>query len=100
MFRQVFADDRLPNTGRGHVLPRYWPGGPAAAVRRAWQLRAPFRSRWNRRAGCERLVRVCEGVQRGADLRGGYPCPAANRPTVLPATQRERHGKTPRPPVQ
>jgi hypothetical protein len=25
------------------------------------------------------------------------PCPAAHRATVLPATQRERHDKTPRP---
>jgi hypothetical protein len=95
--RQSNANDRLRNTGRGHVLPRYRPAGPAAAVRRAWKLRAPFRSRRNGRAGGERLVRVGEGVQRGADLGGGYPCPAANRPTVLPATQRERHGKTPKP---
>ena len=28
---------------------------------------------------------------------GGYPGPEANRPTGVPATQRERHGKAPRP---
>jgi hypothetical protein len=64
--------------------------GPAASVRRAWQQGAPFYSRRNRRVGGE-------GVQCGADLRGGYFCPAADRSTVLPATQRERHGKAARP---
>jgi hypothetical protein len=34
--------DRLRDTGRGHVPPRYWPAGPAAALRRPWQRHAPF----------------------------------------------------------
>ncbi len=59
----VSANDRLRGTGRGHVLPRHRPAGPAAAVRQAWQLPAPFRSRRNRRAGGERLVRAGESVQ-------------------------------------
>jgi hypothetical protein len=63
MLRQLSADDRLRNTGRGYVLPRYWPAEPAAAVRRAWQLRALFRSSWNRRAGGERLVRAGSPAQ-------------------------------------
>jgi len=91
----VSANDRLRDTGRvtyfrdiglqGLPLPF---GGHGSCVRPSVA------------AGIAGLAAsassVPAAVSSGADLRGGYPCPAAKRPTVLPATQRERHGKTPR----
>jgi hypothetical protein len=57
---QVFADDRLRNTSQ--VPPRY----RRPAVRRAWQLRAPFHGRQNRRASRRRAPRLC---RRGCPAR-------------------------------
>jgi hypothetical protein len=77
----VSADDRLRNTSQGPTPDTgALPFGEHGSC-----VRTSVAARIDGRAGGERLGRADEGVQRGADLRGGYP---VRRPTLWGARTR------------
>ncbi len=78
------VDDRLRNTGRDHLLLRYRLQGPCPLPFGEQGSCVRFHSHRNRRASGERLLRVGEVVQRGADLRGGYSCRRPPGPQCCP----------------
>ena len=89
--------DRLRTPAVGRVLPRSWPAGPACRCRSASMAVACGLPEPPEPPGWRRAPSVPTRYAGGADLRGGFVSRAANRPAVLPATQRELRSKAQRP---
>ncbi len=95
MLRHESADDRLRNTSRVTYFRDIGPQGvPLPSGEHLSCVRPSLV------AGIAGLTASASSVPTRVpqgDASRRLPCPAANRSTVLPATQRERHGKTQRP---